>query len=147
MSHSLTCTIKPEDPTTSHAEFKRVWPWLEASIVPSALALPDGALWLPHDYMSVLTRVMNCQALLWVGEASAIVTEIYDSPTRLRSHHMWLAGGNKDEIVAMVPYTEDWGRAHGCHQQTGSGRKGWIREFTGYEEIGTRKRKSLLSPA
>src|SRR6266446_1686618 len=116
--------------------FERFWPLLLASLQPSGLVCPDGKLWLPHNKQSIWERISRGDAMLWPGEASAILTEVYQSPTGLRSHHTWLAGGDLDEIVYMMESVEQWGREHGCHRQTGSGRKGWLRKFVGYEEIG-----------
>jgi len=135
--------LEPSQDRSIWDDLSRTWPWLEASM--GGLIMPSGRMWLPHDELSVFKRLCERKAYLWCTKHAAFVTEIYGpTPTGLKTHHMWLAGGDKDEIVSMVPTLEDWGRAHGCHRQTGSGRRGWLREFDGYEEIGVRKQKSLL---
>jgi len=121
--------------------------WLRPSLEAVALKTPQGNLWVTHEFEHVWKRVRGGQALFWRGEECAFVTEVYQSPTGLRSHHNWLAGGTEgglDEIVEGMPQIEGWGREHGCHRQTGSGRRAWLRKFVGYEEIGVRKQKSLL---
>ena len=124
-------------------DFDRCWPWLKAGLEYNAFTY-NGKLWVTHTKEDVWLRIVNGKAFLWPGEVSAFMTEFYDSPTRLKTHHNWLAGGNKDEIKWMMPTIEEWGRSHGCHRQTGSGRAGWLRIFEGYEEVGRRKQKSLI---
>jgi len=138
--------IKSAEPADAEQEFERLWPLLLASLEPSGLMCPNGKLWLPHNKASIWERIARGDALLWPGEASVILTETYQSVTGLRSHHNWLAGGELEEIKYMMGAVEQWGRNHGCHRQTGSGRRGWLKEFTGYEEIGVRKQKCLLPP-
>src|SRR6266550_9294016 len=136
------------DPDDNYARFQYAYEaWLKPSLEFGAFRRPDGTLWVTHDFEHLWNRISSGQALFWEGEQAAFVTEVYQSPTGLRSHHMWLAGGDVDEIVSMVPELEQWGREHGCHRQTGSGRRGWLRKFTGYEEMGVRKQKSLLVDA
>jgi len=123
-------------------EFIRCWPWLEASL--EGLTRPNGTVWLPHNKSTIWWRIEQGRAYLWPGEQSVFLTEFYQSPTGLKTHHMWLAGGDLNEIVSMVPTLEDFGRLHGAHRQTGSGRRGWLRKFSGYTEVGVRKQKSLM---
>ena len=124
------------------AEFERCWPWLEAALEFGAFK-HNGVTIPSHRKEHVWERILSGRSLFWPGECCAIITEIHVSPTGLRSHHNWLAGGDLDEIVAMMPDIEDYGRQQGCHQQTGSGRRGWLRAFEGYREIGIRKAKPL----
>ena len=136
-----------EKPFAYSQEYHRCWPYLEAALAPAALTLPDGALLPSHTKGDIWTRILKRQAFFWAGNNCALITELITNPTGLKSHHIWLAGGDLDEIVAMVePHVENFGRQHACHQQTGNGRRGWLRKFHGYEEIGVRKRKTLLTP-
>lgn len=63
---------------------------------------------------------------LWAGERSALVTEITKFP-RLTRMHLWLCGGDMDELRAMLPSVESYGEAMGCTQFTTAGRPGWDR--------------------
>jgi hypothetical protein len=139
--------LQPTEPNME--DFERCWPWMEASIAAAAFE-HNGKLWPTHNKQHVWERLAGGKAYLWPGEESVIVTEFYTAPTGLKSHHTWVAGGelhqSLSEIVGMMPMIEDWGRQHGAHRQTGTGRRGWVKAFTGYVEIGTRKSKSLILP-
>jgi len=123
--------------------FERCWPWLEAALEQAAY-VHDGKIYRTHDKLHVWQRIVTGRARLWAGDGAAIVTEFLDHPTGIRSHNNWLAGGELEEIVAMVEKTEQWGFEHGCHRQVGNGRRGWLRKFNGYCEYGVRKQKDLL---
>ncbi len=128
----------------AEAEFERCWPWMEAALAEGAF-LHNGKVWPSHNKEHVWERIVKGKCFFWPGKDCVIITEILTSPTGIKSHHTWLAGGKLEEIVTMMPKIEAWGRKHGCHRQTGSGRRGWLRAFEGYREIGTRKEKSLLT--
>jgi len=68
------------------------------------------------------------KAQFWPGETSCIVTEIIEYP-RTKDLHFFLAGGNLEELEAMIPPILDWGRANGCTRATLTGRRGWERSF------------------
>lgn len=127
----------------ARAQFDRLWPHQQAALERAAFK-QDGRVWLSHNEGHVWDRIISGRAFLWPGTESVIITEFYTTPTGLKSHHTWLAGGNLEEIVSMMPAIEDWGRKNGCHRQTGSGRRGWLRVFDGYREVGVRKEKSLI---
>jgi len=132
-----------DDLVALRAEFERCWPWLEASLEFGAFQ-HNGKPWPTHYKQHVWDRLINGRSFLWPADDCVFITEFNDSPTGLKSHHTWLAGGDLTAIVTMMPEVEDWGRRQGCHRQTGWGRRGWLRAFDGYEEIGVRKAKSLL---
>ena len=46
---------------------------------------------------------------------------------RLRVLHIFLAGGELDELLGMVPAFKSWGAFHGCSKLTLAGRQGWER--------------------
>ena len=124
-------------------EFNRCWPWLEASLEFAAFK-HDGHTWFSHHKEHVWERIIGKKCLFWPRTDSAIITEFYTSPTGLKSHHTWLAGGDLEQIVESMPNIENYGRQLGAHRQTGSGRRGWLRAFEGYQEIGVRKAKALI---
>lgn len=68
-------------------------------------------------------------AQLWPGERAAMVTYCTRNPARL---HVWLAGGELSELLAMIPGVAAWGRAMGCDWATIHGRKGWARLLSGH---------------
>ncbi len=71
------------------------------------------------------------RAALWPGRRSAAVSELN---TRF---HIWAAGGELDELLAMERAAEAHARAWGCDQMSLDGRKGWARVLApkGYRRI------------
>jgi len=134
----------PIDPLAPfRREFERCWPWIEDSLKFVAFKGKNGELLLTHEKKHVWERLVNGKTFLWPGKECVILTEFHVTPTGLKAHHTWLAGGNLQEIKEMMPIIEEWGRKRGCLRQTGSGRRGWLRVFDGYHEIGVRKAKDF----
>lgn len=76
----------------------------------------------------VVVRLLEGSAQLWLGEASAMVTEVVREP---RSVHFWLGGGDMAELISLIPGIAAWGRMMGCRAITIEGRKGWDRVLKG----------------
>lgn len=74
----------------------------------------------------VIAELAANRAQLWPGERSAMVTMLNNTPEG-RCLHIWLAGGDMHELVAMTPGLEAWGRQQGCHYANIHGRRGWER--------------------
>lgn len=81
-----------------------------------------------YTIADVEQMIAEGKAQVWPGEDSVIVTEVIDYP-RARHLHLFLAGGNLEELEAMLPEILDWGREQGCNRATLSGRRGWERSF------------------
>jgi hypothetical protein len=64
----------------------------------------------------------------WPGERSCIVTELIEYP-KYTQLHFFLAGGRLEELMAMVPLVEEWGKSRGCTRASLIGRRGWERTF------------------
>jgi hypothetical protein len=62
----------------------------------------------------------------WAMPNSAIITEVQQFP-RARHLHIFLAGGDLDELLAAVPRLKSWGAYLGCSLLTLAGRPGWVR--------------------
>lgn len=124
-------------------EFNRCWPWLWASLLEQAF-VHNGRKWPSHNRQHVFWRIVHRQLYFWPFPNCAFCTEIRHSPTGLRTHVTWLAGGQRDEIVAMTPAIEAWGWRCGCHRQVGFGRRGWLKALDGYTECGVYRQKSLI---
>jgi len=131
------------DDARQRAEFERCWPWLKGALERMAFK-HNGQIWPSHRKEHVWERIAEGKAFLWPGKECAILTEFYVTPTGLKSHHTWLAGGKLEEIVAMTPTIEDYGKEHGAHRQTAMGRYGWVRVLNGYHAVAVRREKSLL---
>jgi hypothetical protein len=104
---------------------------------------------LPQDgsETQLLEAIITGQAQLWVGERCAMVTQCVPEPAGL-CIHAWLAGGDLEEIKAMVPGIEAWARAAGCDYATITGRTGWLRALQpqGYSVAGSELKKDLADP-
>lgn len=79
------------------AEFERCWPWILASLEYAAFKY-NGKIWFTHEKHHVWERIVTGKAYFWPGKECFVLTEFYVSPTGLKSHHTWLAGGNLKEI-------------------------------------------------
>lgn len=79
-----------------------------------------------HEFDDVRRGILDGRMQLWPGKRSAAVTEIiqYD---RKKVLHVFLAGGDMDELIDMIDSAERWGAEQGCTSMTMSGRKGWER--------------------
>lgn len=77
----------------------------------------------------VAARVLSGTAQLWLGERSAIVTEVIHDP---RSVHVWVAGGELRDLLSLIPGLAAWARTMGCKGATINGRKGWARVLKSY---------------
>lgn len=121
------------------SDFERAAPWLEAALN----AEDERPLWTLDD---VKRDLEARRSHLWMGDASAMVTTISDWANGERIIEAWLAGGEMQEILAMTPVLEDWGRRVGCTQAHVQGRRGWIRALApfGYEHYSTTLRKLLV---
>lgn len=121
------------------SDFERAAPWLEAALY----ADDERPLWTLGD---VKRDLEARRSHLWMGDASAMVTTISDWANGERIIEAWLAGGEMQEILAMTPVLEDWGRRVGCTQAHVQGRRGWVRALSpqGYSHYATTLRKLLV---
>ncbi len=79
-----------------------------------------------HDFEDVKRGIIEGRMQLWPGTQSAAVTEVvkYDKKKVL---HIFLAGGDMEELIDMIDSAAKWGRTQGCTSLTMAGRKGWER--------------------
>lgn len=96
-------------------EYDRARPWLLKAL--EFEGDPEAEL---------VAKLRAGHAQLWLGERSAMVTEVTEEP-KGRTIHVWLAGGDLDEIVSLTPGIAAWGRMMGCKEATIEGRAGWAR--------------------
>jgi hypothetical protein len=88
--------------------------------------------------------LMAGRAQIWPGERSAVVTQcVVDD--RGPCLHVWLAGGDLEEILAMRVGAEAWARAQGCRRMTIDGRQGWARRLRahGFARVGGQLERRL----
>jgi hypothetical protein len=95
----------------------RVRPFLEP-----ALKYTNGT----HDYIHLVEGVLTGQFHVWPTENSAIVTEFHNFPKE-RHLHIFLAGGDLEEIKQLHDNVVQFAEAAGCQALTLTGRPGWIK--------------------
>lgn len=81
-----------------------------------------------HTFDDVVRDLDNGHMQLWCTDRAAVVTEIHQTP-RVKSCHVFLAGGDLDEIARIQEPLEGWARSIGCTRMTLAGRRGWERTF------------------
>lgn len=98
-------------------EMTRVRPFLEP-----ALKYTNGT----HDYIHLVEGVLTGQFHVWPTENSAIVTEFHNFPKE-RHLHIFLAGGDLEEIKQLHDNVVQFAEAAGCQALTLTGRPGWVK--------------------
>lgn len=99
------------------SELERCRPWIEA-----ALDHAGGS----HTFEDVVELVRSGHAQLWPAPRGCAVTEIVVYP-RKRVLHIFLAGGELDQLKDMFGDAAAWAKAQGCDAMSLSGRVGWSR--------------------
>ena len=79
-----------------------------------------------HDLQDVADQIFKGELQLWPARETALVSQLIIYPKR-KSIHIFLAGGNIDEIINMEESVFSWARSQGCDMLTFSGRIGWSR--------------------
>jgi len=97
----------------------RVKPYIE-----DALEYCQGT----HTIEDIEKGISDGKYTLWVGHKSAAITEIHVFP-RARFFHLFLGGGDLEEIKGMVPIWQAFAAHNGCSRVTLCGRRGWERAF------------------
>lgn len=88
----------------------------------------------------VLERIRIGDAQMWAGKSSFHITEIIIHPNR-KTLHVWLSGGDMQELIEMAPKLMAWGKSMGCTDATIEGRLGWERVLA---PLGFEKKAVLL---
>lgn len=108
-------------------DFERVWPWLAAALVHNGNTHRKEDLW---------EMIAHGAAQLHPLRNGAIVTTIQTHPSGLKDANAWLAGGNLEEILQVIPLLETWLKSEGCARVTVTGRKGWLKRLPEYRHTG-----------
>jgi len=98
-------------------DLERCRPWLE-----KALQRTEGA----YEWPDILDGLSTGHMQFWPAPEGAIVTQVVQSP-RLKTLHVFLAGGDLEQVLDMVPSLEAFAEFNGCSALTMDGRKGWQR--------------------
>jgi hypothetical protein len=89
-----------------------------------ALAAAHGGT---HTMQDIAEALATGRAQLHAFHGAAFVTEVLIHPNGTRTLNIWLAGGNLDDVRAMVETGAEFGRAMKCDRMTIVGRGGWER--------------------
>lgn len=84
-----------------------------------------------HGPDDVAHAVKQGRMQSWTNGDSLIVTEVLEFP-KTKALNVFLAVGNLDEVLALLPDLEEFGRQHGCAVMRMEGRKGWARVLPHY---------------
>ena len=131
----LTVVPKPKPQKPALAHWERCKGWI-------AEGLGDDALITLAD---IEVQIGAGTAILWPGKAAAIVSEFVTYPSGDRAAQVMSAGGDLDEILAMVPGMEAFARLNDCTVVTIEGRRGWekVMKPSGYGFWAVTLRKKL----
>lgn len=102
---------------STHEELLRCKSWIE-----DALKYANGT----HDFKDVVDGVISGEMQLWSGERGCAVTQITIYPQK-KVLHVFLAGGEMDQIIDFQESAEKFGRMNGCTAMSIAGRKGWAK--------------------
>lgn len=109
--------------------------------IEAALKFADDS----HSFEDIKAAVEKGELQFWPGFSSVIITEIVQVP-RYRALNLFLAGGNRPELQAMLPEIEKFAEHVGADRIILNGRKGWLRSFLideGYGEKSVTMEKKL----
>ena len=81
-----------------------------------------------YNMQDVADCIDSCTMQLWPGTNSAVVTQVQNFP-RMKVLHIFLAGGNLEELETLTPHIQKFAEYMGCQKITLTGRKGWSRTF------------------
>lgn len=81
-----------------------------------------------YNIQDVADCILDGSMQLWPTNNSAVVTQVQNFP-RMKVLHIFLAGGNLDELETLTPHIQKFAEDMGCRKITLTGRKGWSRTF------------------
>lgn len=98
-------------------ELERCKDWIQA-----ALEYSGGT----HEWSDIVEGIHSLRYQFWPAEKGCAVTEIIMFPKK-KIFHVFLAGGEMDQIVDMNDSAAQFAKAQGCDGMSIAGRKGWSR--------------------
>jgi len=90
-----------------------------------------------HSLEDVAMALNKDEMQLWPGVNTALVTEIITYPKR-KIINVFLAAGDMDEVIRILPYVEKHGKIESCTHMTMTGRKGWDKVMSKIYQVQTR---------
>ena len=93
-----------------------------------------------HSPADVAEAVAEGRMQSWTRGDSLVVTEVLEYP-RTKALNVFLAVGNLEEVLDLIPDMAAFGREHGCTRMRMQGRKGWARVLP---RIGWKEDKQVI---
>ena len=121
----------PEQELDIMQQLMRCRKWIEDALAYSGLEET-------HTFTDICKGVLNGNLHLWHGDNGCAVTEFVVYPMS-KCLHVFLAGGDMQQILDFEESATVWGKAQGCTQMTIAGRKGWSKVLgnRGWTEVHT----------
>lgn len=79
-----------------------------------------------HNPADIAVAVKEGRMQAWQNGQSVVITEVIGYPQK-RVLNVFIAVGSLDEVMAIQPQLEAFGREHGCYCLRMAGRKGWTK--------------------
>jgi hypothetical protein len=79
-----------------------------------------------HKFQDIVEGVTKNQYQFWPGDHSCMITELVAYP-EARGVHVFLAGGDLEEILEMEKSLTIWAKSIGADHLSLSGRPGWVK--------------------
>jgi hypothetical protein len=97
-----------------------------------------------HTFKDIVDGILNMSFQFWPAPRGCAVTEICVFPQK-KVLHIFLAAGEKDQIVDMDESAVRFAKEQGCDAVTIAGRRGWkkVLAHKGYEEYFTTLAKDI----
>lgn len=108
--------------------------------IEAALAYSGGT----HSFNDIAANIYRGHLQFWPGKGAVVITEMMDAPMQ-RYCHIFLAGGDLDELVEMEKAISGWAREAGAVRITINGRPGWERALDGYSRQSVHLSKELAA--
>jgi hypothetical protein len=91
-----------------------------------------------HEFNDLVAMVIKGEVRLWTTPRSFLVVERVVYPRRVH-YHIFLAGGDLDELRGLHDAVIEAARADGAQALTLTGRRGWVKALVawGWEEVYT----------
>lgn len=97
-----------------------------------------------HDVADVIDAVLRDEARIFANDTGMIVAEVEEYP-KGRVLNYWVAAGDMDGVLGLLPEVAEWGKSEGCSLQRMAGRRGWKKVLTrlGWDEREVTMHKEL----
>lgn len=100
------------------------WPAHLQAALDGALERAEG-----HSQATIEAALDRGDMQMWAAPTSFCLTELRVTPTGMKLGHLFLAGGDLEELRLLYPIIEGWAKSQGCVKMTMLGRTGWERTF------------------